>query len=378
MASETSTAPDTQATTDDLTNFYNSVVQITAYCHAAINTTLTYPDGDTPPDWFVTLNTNLVSAQTHAQTWLTTLQPDISSKVPQTIINYNTKFNNAVTDINTILNNASGDNLSPGDTRKVQLFLKALVGQLTKDKDTMAAVQTQLQGFLGTEHPPAGIMGDAANLTSGTNGAQKAVGLEESTINSINNQISLVQQQIQQDSKAAESSEIGLGVGIFVLVCAIALCVATGGAAAALVVGAVAVIGVGAAIATTVVYSKAVNADLQKLYNLQQELTSDQAFVSALQGITTSVQSLITANQAAQAAMSNILTTWDTLLSKTSAVLTDLEAAQSDKSAVSSLMLDVQDAQSAWAALSKYAQAMENNNVTIQPPAPSQANTAAA
>lgn len=353
--SGTALAPDTDATVSTLTDATNSIASISAYAHALLNIVLT-PATTPPPSWFGPLSTNLAAAQTHAQTWIETLGPAVSSTVPQAIINYSNLFTVATNDIVNILTESGGEPDEAQQKQITQLF-NMILTELRSDKQTVLDIQTQLQTF------SANIQTDHTNLVTGSNSALADVALDETTIATIQGQIAQVTADMAAQNAKALSSEIAIGVGIFIAIAAFALAVATAGATAPLLVGTVAVLGVGAAIGTAVVYSQKAADDLVKLTGLQSSLSDEQRQVVSLNALVASVNTIVTENEAAQTAMTAVLTTWSTLEGKLVSVLNDL---QNNKYP---LLIDIGTAQLAWSQLVTFATGMQTSlgGMTVQP-----------
>lgn len=371
-------APDTTTTTDNLTDQYNANNTITAYCHALLNIQMTWntKTQGAQPQWFTDLSAGLLVAQQHANIWLVgdpkpanggeavpPLGPTIFSTIPQAIINYGNTFTLATNNILNIINSLP-PSVPPTATQQAEInaLIDAILTTLQAQQSTISSVQTQLATFA------ADVQSDHTTLLTGQNAAQAAVVLDQNQITTINAQIALVQTKIQADSKAAMASEIGLGVAIFMVVVGVALAIATEGAAAPLILAGVGVLGVGGAIAGTVIFSKAVNDDLNQLYALQAELSDEQRQVSALNGIITSVNSLVQANEAATKAISDVQNMIAVLITKLQSVQNDLKGAEA--AAVPAIIesLNIQAAQAAWQQLVTFATSMQTNSITVQAP----------
>lgn len=349
-------APDTDTAQQQLTTSLNANTVITAYCHALQNAVVRPLDGQ--GDWYNEFNANLKLAQDHAQTWVDTLGPAVFATIPQTIINYSNTFIPGTNDILQILSQISGVP-TPQQQQQINDLINAILVTLQDQQKTLTDTYTDLQNFMNT------VQSDHTALLSGQNSAQNQVLIDQTQLAKIQAKINSIQQQIQSDSQKALISEIGLGVAIFVTVCAIALTVATGGLAAPIAI-AVGVVGIGAAIAGTVIFSKEVSKDFDDLYAEQQELTDEQAQVSALSGITNSINTLVQANEAATLALSDVLKTFSVLEQKLQSVVTDLKNAEAPDIPAIIETLDLQAAQTAWGQLVTFAQNMQESAETIQ------------
>jgi hypothetical protein len=353
-------APDTDQTQQDLADNLNANTIVTAYAHAMLNVQLNpIPGLDSQPDWFDTMQTNLATAKTHADSWVEDLGPRLFATIPQSIINYNNTFLNATNDILGIIKDAGGN---PTEAQKNSIIelLQATLARLDQQKSTITTAQSDLVTF------SENIQTDHDNLLDGNNGAIEALHEDQDKVIEIQGKINKLNQQLAKDKQLATVAEIGIGVGIFLAVAGFALAVATGGAAAPLVVGAVGVIATGAAIAGTVVWNDDITQDLKDINDAQNELDAEQAQVSALQTIISTVEGLVTLNESAQTALSQILDMYETLSQKMTSVISDLEQAQADEVGGILQKLDIESAQTAWGQLEQFAEKVEALSITNQ------------
>lgn len=303
-------------TTQTLTDATNAFTQVTAYANAIANIVL--QPATTPPEtWFTTLDTALKSAQAHCTTWTETIGPGMSSTIPQALIDYGSLFTASCDDIISTLVNSKYEPDSD-DRNTILGDIQTLLDFMATQTTAVATLQTQFTKF------QSDVLADHTALTTGAGDAQKALNLDNETIATINATIAQLHADIAAASMKATASEIGIGLSIFVGLCAVVAVVATGGAAAPIVVGVVAVVGLGAAIGTTVVYTQQVVSDMAKLQEQQDELSTDQAQATALQSILTTTQTIVTANEAASAALTTLAQVWKDLTTKLTAVQTDL------------------------------------------------------
>jgi Bacillus haemolytic enterotoxin (HBL) len=313
-------APD-GASNQNLADTVNSMTAVTGYANAIANIVL-LPATTPPADWFPVLSGALVMAQSHCQTWVEVIGPNLSSGIPQTLIDYGNFFAATTQDILSIV--GSSTDLNAASRQLVLQDIDGLLEFLATESTAVATLHTQLKQF------QSDVLADHTALSTGTGAAQKALNLDEATIATINSNIAGIQAAIATASTQATYSEIGIGLSIFVGLCAVTLAVATGGAGAVLV-GCVAVAGFGAAIDRTVAYNETVTSDLAKLQVQQNALTDDQAQATALSSIVNTTQTIVTANEAASAALDTLETIWTTLTGKLTSVQKDLIGA--DKAA---------------------------------------------
>ncbi|MDK2596903.1 HBL/NHE enterotoxin family protein [Pseudoalteromonas obscura] len=353
-------APDTDQTQQNLADNLNANAIVTAYAHAMINVQLSpIPGLDSQPDWFDTMQTNLTTAKEHADFWIEDLGPRLFATIPQSIINYNNTFINATNDILGIIKDAAGN---PTDAQKNSIIelLQATLTRLEQQKSTIKTAQSDLVTF------SEDIQTDHNNLLEGNNGAIAALHEDQDKVIEIQGKIVELNQRLAKDKTLATVSEIGIGVSIFLAVAGFALAIATGGAAAPLVVGGVGVVATGAAIAGTVIWNDDITQDLKDINDAQNELDAEQAQVSALKTIICTVEGLVMLNESAQTALSQILDMYETLSQKMTAVISDLEQAQADEVGGILQKLDVESAQTAWGQLEQFAEAVEQTSMINQ------------
>ena len=343
----------------DLTTHVNATIAVTGYANAILN--LFIKPMRPLQTWYPTLNGNLDIAKLHAQGWVDTLAPDINAKVPQAIINYGNIFTSATGDILQILA-TTNDNPSPADMKKIVALLKAMLNSLEAQQQVVTSLQTRLRQF------SEDVLQDNTDLQTGTDSIQSALDLDEQTKQNVMGMILRLQTDIAINSQKVLESEIGLGVGIFIAVAAFGLAVATGGLAAPLLVGAIAVAGVGAAVGTTTAYSVDSQREMAQLLKEQQKLTDETNQILALTGLVGTLNQIVALNEAAQQALTVVATQWDDLKSKLQSVITDLQQAGSVTGILQ--QVELQAAQTAWAQLVQFATQMQlvTSSITIQPP----------
>jgi hypothetical protein len=350
-------APSVDATKQHLTDSTNANALLTGYAHALANVHLAKLDNQ--GEWYPTFNAALLVAQQHANLWIESLGPQVFSQMPQAIIDYGNTFTPATNDILQILAGISGPP-TPTQQQEINQLLGAILDVLTESKTTLGQIQAQLTTFA------TDIQTDHTALLTGQHSAENELITDSAQLLKIQGLIDKATSDIATDSQKAMMSEIGLGVAIFVLVVGIALAVATGGAAAPLIVAGVGLVGIGAAIGTTVYFSEQVSKDIDELHTEQQALTDEQRQVTALTGVSNSIQGLVAANETASTAISSVLDTWSVLEVKLRSVIDDLAKAEAPDVPAIIETLDLQAAQTAWSQLSDFATGMQKSAETIQ------------
>ncbi len=331
-------------TTQHLTDATNAITQVTAYANVIANIVLNSTTTP-PPSWFQPLNDALTLAQTHVKVWVETLGPDISSKAPQTIIDYGNLFSAATQDIIATLQ-ASGYRPNSDQRQEILGDLSTLVDFIGTQTSAIGDLKTQLKTFQDN------LLADHTSLAAAINGAQGQLESDNDQIATINAKIASITADLAAASTKATMSDIGIGLSIFIALVAVVAVVASGGAALPLLVAGVAVAGVGAAIGTAVVYTQQQAADIAELQTYNNELSDETAQVVALTAIINTTTTIVAANEAASAALDSITTVWTDLLTKTTSVQTALQHAHDAADAATfgafAVKIWTTDAQTSW------------------------------
>jgi hypothetical protein len=372
-------APDTGDTQQSLVDILNNYGTITSYAYALVNASVTELSGQS--SWYPTFMQNLGTAQQHAFEWLDVIGPDMFTTIPNAIIDYGTTFGIATDAILKITKHPKGPEASPPEVgltlsaeqisdiqqaiAMLQQTLQTLMGQPGDSnmgsppppQPTIQGVSTDLGTFLDQ------ITADGVNLTNAQTGAQAAVNLDESTINTINTDIATLTSSISSLTTMATVADVLAGIsGTAVAVACVIMAPQTGGLS--LVVACVGFLFAAGSIMAAAVYGQQVEADQQQLAQDQAQLTDDQAQVSSLQLIVSSLNSLVPANGAAQTSVEAIITTWASLQDYVDDVAQYLSEANPEDVLPFTEMLDIEAAQGAWATLVQFAQAIVQASIT--------------
>lgn len=329
----------------------DSLSIVTAYSHAIANTVIN-PVSSPPESWYTPLSESLGRAKTHAQTWIGEIAPDIGSKIPQSIIDYDNTFTEATTRILAIIGNK--DTLSNDEKRQVIELISMTLEEVEDQKSEIARVSKQVHTL------SIDFAADYEALAEGSNSAAVAVALAKSEQLEIENKIQELQTELDAARQKVTISGIGLGLSIFIAVAGFALAVATGGAAAPLVVGAIGLIGTGVAATFTGVFTAEISGLIQQIAERQSALSNKKRQVTALSGLQDTVMKLKSHNEAAKQALTNVSTMWTTLGSKLDAVLKNLTKASGAEVTATIRASKISTAQTSWKQTAEFAQQMQN------------------
>jgi hypothetical protein len=130
----------------------------------------------------------------------------------------------------------------------------------------------------------------------------------------------------------------------------------------------VAVAGVAASIAGTVIENKRIAAMQAQIDSDQKQITGLNQDIILLNGVSQSFNDLYNANLKAQNALNTIITMWTNLGSTVQQVQTDLTDVENDNTAdqYTQALADFQQAETAWAAVVAFAQALASINYSWQ------------
>jgi hypothetical protein len=358
----------------------NANVQISSYCSAIANTTIAKQVQ--PGTWYAPFVKNLGVAQKHATSYLTEIGPDCWSTVPTYIQNYGQRHNNAMGDVQKILDKAGDNDLTDKQIKTIVELLMALQESLKKylgDKnDSNLATKANPKPtptIYGCHNDIVSfdndMISDNKNLIEGKNGAAVEVGLKVIDETTMTTAIGTLNGEISTWNTDVELSEIGIGASIFVAAVGIALAPETGGLS--LVATGIGVAGLGGSIAGTVVYSNKVKDNQNQIAIDQARKTTDKQQVNALNGIIISMSKLSDKNKKAQIALGGILGLYSGLITEVGVTLSDLKEADSGKTKGIMEKLNIQNVMSDWGDLVKLAQnilGMTTHPQTLKPPAP--------
>ncbi|MFL6846671.1 MAG: HBL/NHE enterotoxin family protein [Allosphingosinicella sp.] len=343
--SETDLNPNVEETKKNLTGIAFAAAQVTAFALAVKkhNTIVLKPE----PAWYETFKLQLQLAQREADVWMTRLSPQMFSKVPQSIIDYGNLFDAAMAEVGRILEHMGS---RPTDDEKEALtqIFAAMLAELNSQKRTIGRVNGELKEFYGN------VSGYRKAFDTARQAANKDRTASQNKRDSLTREIETLKAEVQAASTKTMVSGIALGVSLFVLVAAIAFTIATAGAAAPLIVGAVALVGAGLGVAGMVVFTKQQNDRLSDIAKKMAELDAEDALILALGQAASAIGSLVDAADEALKGLGTLLNAWATLETKLDSVIKDVGDA--DKAKLRAMISVYSNkAKRSWEDLSNYA-----------------------
>lgn len=348
---------------DVLANHVDVLTKIRAYAIAVEQTNL-QTIINPPPDWFDTLNTNLGVAKKHAGNWTQTLEPAITSTIPQAVINIGSRFQTGTANILQILqdskNNPTSDQIST-----IQAELNWIFKHIGDEKTSIDGVKSNFSTF----QTDAG--NDLTNLTTGNNSIQKALLDDQKVVTDLNSDIAIQKADIAKDNAAITAAGIAAGVGLFVGVSVVGLGAASTGPAApfAIAIGAFIIVAAIAEAATVIaIYEKKLAEAQDKLNTDTAELANEQQQIASLTVMNTSVTTLVDKNKDMAQSLTDIADWFGIITTQVNTVISDLNDSKSDMSQSDwvDLSLDIQQAQKDWANFVTFATGMQTTVTTLQ------------
>jgi len=344
--SETALNPNVDETRKNLSGVAFAAAQVTGFALALKrhNTVVLKPE----PGWYTTFKDQLTFAQREADIWITKLGPAMFSKVPQSIIDYGNLFDAAMSEVVRIL-----DGMDAVPTEDEKLALSQIFGlvlrELNAQKRTIAGVNGELKEFQGN------MSGYRAAFDAARQAADKDRTGSKIKRDALSREIDTLRAEVTAASSKTMVSGIALGVSLFVLVAAIGFTIATGGAAAPLIVGAVALVGVGLGIAGLAVFSTEQSNRLASIQTKMAELDAADALMLALGQASAAIGTLVDQADEADRGLSTLFNTWATLGTKLNSVINRLNSTGDDENLKSDLVIYTRTAKKGWDDLTNYA-----------------------
>jgi hypothetical protein len=320
--SATELNPNVEDTKKNLSGIAFAVAQVTGFALAVKkhNTVTLTPE----PAWYADFKLKLALAQHEADDWMTRLSPAMFSKVPQSIINYGNLFDAAMTEVRQIVA-AMGPRPTPDEKEALTQIFAALLGELGDQKRVIGRLDGDLKQFYGN------VSGFRTAFDTAQKAANKDKTASQVKLEALTREIETLRAEAKAAGTKTMASGIGLGVSLFVLVAAIGFTLATGGAAAPLIVGAVALVGAVAGTVGMVVFTKEQNARLASIQTKMAELKSEEVLILALGQIASAIGALVDQADEALKGLGTLLNTWATLETKLESVIGDVTSADQAK-----------------------------------------------
>ena len=287
-------APDLTRTQASLQANADAASAATNYAQAAVTAVPRVAD---PPDWFAPIQADLTTAQAHAQNWITSICPAVTTGVPQGVIDFNATFQTQSGQILQIQQDIDGAGGQPTAAQRssVNSLLQALTGAFAGQAANISTLQGDIIGY-------------AANIKSDQDALQVDLG-------TVSNRFTNGGTWIQQLTAAIGDNFLNstvLGPCTSIVEIDINISLKVGGVQSDPTL-------------ITLIFAKAV---------LENQIANSEASQQAVQAI---------------------LDTWTTLKVKAEAVINDLKDAQDSAYLAILSQIDLQTAQTQWQQLSDFA-----------------------
>lgn len=340
-----------QPTKDQLVTYANAVTIVNNYAYAIINQQL--PNLNNPPTNYTDYVNKLGTARNHALNWSQVIFVKMIA-LPNTIKDNADLFDLQKTSIESYLNTLISD---PGNTTikaKLDNSLQSLIRNIQAQKTTITNLEGQLTNFT------TNIGSDAKSLTQLSNEALNSAGNDASIIHEINNDIETLKIELSKAQKLLVVSEIGMGLSLWVGVVGAAICLIPGAQFIGGVLIMVAVAGEAASIAGTVIESQRIQEIQKQITSYANQVSSTNQSVIALTALSQQFEDLYQANLNATSALTDIKEMWQNLELAVTNLNNDLTAVKTDVTSeqYSQALSDFQEAESNWADLVNFAEAL--------------------
>lgn len=287
--------PDT--TEDNLKNNASAASVVTEYAQATITAVPTLPN---PPDWFEPIQNDITTAQNHAQNWVGTICPAVTTGIPQGIISFNETFQaktNQILNIVQEIQSASGqpDSAQRADIAGLFDDLNTAMGQ---QATAVGALQNQIVQYSNE------IKTDQSTLAADLGNVSERF---------INGQVWIQQLTTSISDNFLDSQVLGPCSVIVTIDMNIQFKIQGVGADPSII---------------TLVFAKAI------------------------------LENQVNNSSAAQNAVQAVLDSWTTLQAKNQAVIADLKDAQDAQYISVLVQVDLQTAQTQWQQLSDFASSL--------------------
>jgi hypothetical protein len=330
---------------DKLTAYWDAVNVITLHSHSITKQVLQQVDATNPPAWWNTLSTNFTNCQSHAQTWIDTIYPELT-RIPQAIIDYNNYFVATSERILALLKTMGPKPPSPAQKARLVLLLRLLSEKLTKSKGEIEAVRTLVKTFTKD------MAADHIALTTGAHSVTNAIEENNAAVAALNAEITALRAEIDQLNVQLIAAIHGLAASIIVsyLLMSVTPYLAVP----------IAIIGVSVSLGFIIDAMVRISRKQDEIIARSKTLTKTEAQGVILAAIAATVDSMKKSIDAITTHIDIVSQAWATLDVKMKAVLDDVNAArEADIRKILEKEIDIEAAQAAWAQLKDFAEKLQ-------------------
>ncbi|HEV7768347.1 MAG TPA: HBL/NHE enterotoxin family protein [Thermoanaerobaculia bacterium] len=330
---------------EKLTAYWDSVNLITLHSHSITKQVLQQVDASNPPAWWTTLSGNFKSCQTHAQTWIDTIYPELT-RIPQAIIDYNNYFVATSNRILALLDKMGPKPPTPAQKAQLILMLRLLSEKLTKSKGEIEAVRALIKTF--TQNMAA----DHTALTTGAGSVTKAIEDNNAAVAALNAEINMLKAEIDQLNIQLIAALHGLAITVFISYMMMSV--------TPYLAVPIAVIGVSVSLGFIIDAMVRISKKQNEVIAKSQTLTKTESQGVILNAIAATVDSMKKSIDAITTHIDIVSQAWATLDVKMKSVLDEVNAArEADIRHILEKQIDIETAQAAWAQLKDFAQKLQ-------------------
>lgn len=319
-----------------LVNAFNANNDVMAYVLGITQTTL--PTIPAPiPSWYPPFQTAFSNAQIHANGWYSIATNLVS--IPNAISGYGIAFNSNMSTINSLITVLQKDSTNAAAIAQLKTILSGMVSQIKGYSQNAVSFQQNIQDFNNS------LTADAAIMTKAVADSMASIGVDETKIKNLEDDIADLQAQIKTWQTVMTVAGLAAGIGFYA---GAVIAIFTFGFGLAF--GIVSAI---AGIATMIAASVEISALHNKINKDTADMNALTQQVASLKLLNTQLDALIVLSQAAGTQVELILQVWAELESDINSVLTDLENCQGDTAPLNlgQLQTDLNMANQDWQTL---------------------------
>jgi hypothetical protein len=334
-----------------MVDYWNAVSIINANSFAITNTQLTAIDDTEPvPAWWNTLSTNFGSCREHAKYWIDTVYPSLT-RVPQSIITYNTFFNATAKSLADLIAGFSSRLPTAEEKTSVQAKLNLLLTQLGKSKAQVNAVRVDVKTFTDS------FDADRIALTTGSASVMEALAADRTKVTAINALIA----ELKADIKALE---IALSVAGVATTIVMTIAYAVGGVPG-LIIG---IVGVGASTAVSIILGGKIAAKNSAIETENNKLGLIARRAVSLNAIDAGIQDQMASIDAIQSCCEIVSKTWGQFETDLGGLIVRLQSAHDTEwTEIIRKGMDISASQEAWKNLARFAQDLQRVDMAFDP-----------
>ncbi|MDQ3280262.1 MAG: HBL/NHE enterotoxin family protein [Acidobacteriota bacterium] len=330
---------------EKLTAYWDAVNLITLNAHSITKQVLRKIDEKNPPAWWNDLSKHFQDCQSHAQNWIDTIYPSLTS-IPQAIIDYNNYFEATSVRILKLLEEIGTKTPTAEQKAKLLSLLKLLSTKLESCRATIEQARTRIKTFT------TNMANDHRELTTGSASVTKAIEENNKAVATLLAQIATLKMEIEQLNVQLIAALHGLAATMVVSYMMMSV--------TPYLAVPIAVIGVSVSLGFIIDAMVRISKKRDEIVAQSATLTKTEAQGVVLAAISSTVDAMLKSIQAIDKHIDLISSAWATLDVKMKSVIDSLKAA-TDEHWLDTLLqeIDIETARQAWKQLEVFAEKLQ-------------------